>query len=112
MSTINIVIPVFNEGQELVSNLERIMEAVAFVPGVEFRYLLVNDGSGDDTAQRVQAKVDEHPELELISLTRNFGKEAAVFAGLDHARGEAAIVMDSDLQHPPELIPQIGRAHV
>ena len=109
MSTITIVIPVYNEGQELAANLDRIMEAVAFFPGVQFRYLLVNDGSRDDTVQRVQAKVDEHSELELISLTRNFGKEAAIVAGLDYAQGDAAIIMDSDLQHPPELIPQMVR---
>mgnify|MGYP006296042531 CR=1 FL=1 len=109
MSTLTIIVPVYNEGRKLAGNLGRIMEVVSGVQEVQFEYIVVNDGSTDDTVEQVQSMSHNHPEIGIISLTRNFGKEAAILAGLRHAQGEAAIVMDSDLQHPPELIPQMIR---
>lgn len=69
--------------------------------------VFVDDGSRDDTAGRVRAAATRWPQVRLIQLSRNFGHQAAILAGLEHARGEAVITMDGDLQHPPELIPRL-----
>lgn len=77
---------------------------------VDFELLVVDDGSRDDTWSVLSTLVAAHPELTALRLTRNFGKESALAAGLERARGDAVIVMDGDLQHPPELIPQMVEA--
>lgn len=100
----DIVIPVFNEGPSLQKNLAVITETVSEIEGINFKLIVVNDGSTDDTPDRLGHMLKAGSALQLISLTRNFGKEAAIMAGLEHADGDIVVVMDSDLQHPPELI--------
>ena len=72
-----------------------------------FEILYVDDGSRDGTLRRCKAVAQSDPRVRVLSLARNFGKEAALQAGLEHAEGELIITMDTDLQHPPELIPQL-----
>ena len=102
-----VVAACFNEKAVITSFIERVLA----VPGVE-RLVLIDDGSSDDTVSQIrlwqarQAHLASTAPVTLLELTRNFGKEAAMLAGLDHVRGEcaAAVLIDSDLQHPPELI--------
>jgi glycosyltransferase involved in cell wall biosynthesis len=109
--TLSIVVPLYNEGAKLTDNVQAIGrcagDAVAGMNGT-FELVLVDDGSEDDTWSKVTAVFGE-AELVVRALrfSRNFGKEAAVAAGLEHARGDCVIVMDADLQHPPELISEM-----
>ncbi len=103
---LSVVIPIFREAEHLARSVETIRDHLA-VLGVPFEIILVDDGSADATWQRAEELVSRWKELVAISLARNFGKEAAIFAGLDAAEGDAVLVMDSDLQHPPRLIPEL-----
>ena len=103
-----IILPTFNEEGGIHSCLEVILQQCqALADRVDIRLLVVDDGSTDATVARMQDLVKESATLELLCLRRNFGKEAAILAGLSHTQADAAIVMDSDLQHPPLLIPQM-----
>lgn len=104
MASINLVIPVYNEGPGIKANLQQIEDTLSLIPDVDFAFIIVDDGSSDQTYDHLQGFLDARLDGQLISLTRNFGKEAAILAGLEQSRADAVIVMDSDLQHPPELI--------
>ncbi len=103
---ISIVVPVYNEGPRIAHNLERILTAAA-AEQYDLELIAVDDGSADESAAEVQRLALSDPRVRLLAFTRNFGKEAAVFAGLEHAKGDAVVVLDADLQHPPALIPQM-----
>lgn len=108
MKSATIVIPVLNEAAVIAANMRQIIEAVKSLrPAVDARILVVDDGSRDDTVRIVQRMAETEPIIQVLALTRNFGKEAAIHAGLDHTSSDAAIVMDSDLQHPPALLPRM-----
>jgi glycosyltransferase involved in cell wall biosynthesis len=101
---ISVVIPLYNEGaqlSELLADLKRALQNV----GCRFEMVLVDDGSSDDTWTKVKDEARICPDLRAIRLSRNFGKELALCAGLERARGDAVIVMDGDGQHPPSLLP-------
>lgn len=107
-SSVMLVIPVFNEGEAVYANLQAIAAtAAAIEPACRLRMLIVDDGSSDGTTGELARYCAGDERARWIGFTRNFGKEAAIHAGLDHADADAVIVMDSDLQHPPELIPQM-----
>lgn len=106
---ITIVIPVFNESNQLAENFA-VIRGVCDSCNKTFSFLFVDDGSTDDTRSVLSHIRRSDPCVEYISFTRNFGKEAAIEAGLTHARGRACIVMDADLQHPAELIPKMIQA--
>ncbi|MBW7866018.1 MAG: glycosyltransferase family 2 protein [Candidatus Hydrogenedentes bacterium] len=106
---ITIVIPVYCEAGALHENLRAIAEAAGGAGGVDFGMLIVDDGSTDRTWEIVRETAGMMPSVRAIRLSRNFGKEAAIAAGLAHAEGDAVIVMDADLQHPPALIPEMAR---
>ena len=100
---ISVVVPVFREAENvaplcvrLTAVLERITPA--------YEILFVDDGSPDRTLAEIRRRNAEDPRIVAVSFSRNFGKEVAIAAGLDHARGRAVVIMDADLQHPPELI--------
>jgi polyisoprenyl-phosphate glycosyltransferase len=105
--TVTVVTPVFNEGRALYGNVQAILGHLTSIGSVRMRVLIVDDGSTDDTHAVAERLCRERPEVSLLTFNRNFGKEAAIDAGLDHVEADAVIVMDSDLQHPPELIPQM-----
>ncbi len=99
------IIPAYNEELNIpiVSKaVKDIMEQISH----DYELLFINDGSRDNTFQAIEKEVKENPKVKAIHFSRNFGKEAATSAGLHHAEGDFAIIMDSDMQHPVELIPQ------
>ena len=103
---LSVVIPVFNEEQTLNLLLPRIREALR---GFEWQLLFVNDGSTDDTLNIIREMALNDDRIQVLSFSRNFGHQAAVTAGLDFANGDAVIVMDADLQDPPEILPEMIR---
>jgi glycosyltransferase involved in cell wall biosynthesis len=104
---VSIVVPFYNEGEVVATFYARITEVVAAIRGMEFEFVCVNDGSRDDTLDKLAQLVAVDARVRVIDLSRNFGKEAALTAGLDEARGDVVIPMDADLQDPPELIPTL-----
>ncbi|MEX0322242.1 MAG: glycosyltransferase family 2 protein [Puniceicoccaceae bacterium] len=102
---ISIIIPVLNE-EEAIPHFVEVVEGILEKSSCRFELLFVNDGSTDSTSDVLhQMEMSDH-QIRIIEFTRNFGKEAAVTAGLEHAEGDAVIPMDVDLQDPPELILQ------
>ncbi len=107
MSLVSIVIPLYNEEgnvAELIARITTIMDRVALERGDRYEIVAVNDGSRDGTLAALRALRDTHPRLGIVDLSRNFGHQIASTAGLDAARGDAVVLMDGDLQDPPELI--------
>ncbi len=102
--TLSIVVPAYNEEEVLPEFHKRLTEVLENL-SVPVEILYVNDGSSDETLKVINGFHD--PRVAVIDLSRNFGKEIALTAGLDHACGEAVVVIDADLQDPPELIPQL-----
>lgn len=100
---LSIVCPAFNEAEGLAAFHRAIRREMASL-GQPFEVVFVNDGSLDGTLATMRALRERHANTTIVDLSRNFGKEVAVTAGLDHARGEAAVIIDADLQHPPALI--------
>lgn len=110
MALISVIVPCYDE-QETVGRLyDELVEVAAGMSAVDFEYLFVDDGSTDTTLAAVRAMRDADPRVRFVSFSRNFGKEAAIFAGLKHARGDYVVLIDADLQDPPNLIPQMYRA--
>jgi polyisoprenyl-phosphate glycosyltransferase len=103
---ISIIIPCFNEAAGLVALHDELTKVVDGLP-YEFEILIVDDGSTDATRATLERLHTADSRVQPMELARNFGKEIAVTAGLHAATGEAAIVMDADLQHPPSLIPEL-----
>ena len=103
---LTVVVPVFNESASLRALFER-LHAVLRNESLDWRVLFVDDGSSDDTAATIAGLRESDPRVGWLRLSRNFGKEVAMTAGLDRAEGEAVIVIDADLQDPPELIPKL-----
>lgn len=101
--TISVVVPCFNE-EESIPLFYAEMERVRKVMGTEFEYIFINDGSSDNTLSVLRDLNLVNPKANYISFSRNFGKEAALYAGLQHAKGKYVTVMDVDLQDPPELL--------
>ena len=101
LGLLSVVAPVFNEEDSLVEFHRRVVAALA---GIEFELVLVDDGSVDGTPA-VLAALAVEPNVRVITLSRNFGHQAAITAGLDHASGDVVVMLDADLQDPPELIP-------
>ena len=107
MNQITIIVPCFNEEAVLGQFYQRMNEVLPAVEDCTFRFLFVNDGSRDGTLSIIHRLAEADSQVSYISFSRNFGKEAAMLAGLDYAKGDAVILMDADLQHPPELIPSM-----
>jgi len=100
---LSIVVPAFNEQEVLPAFHERLSSVLESLP-MDAEILYVNDGSGDGTLEVMKILKAHDPRVAILDLSRNFGKEIAMTAGLDHARGDAVVVIDADLQDPPELI--------
>ncbi|MEK5025684.1 MULTISPECIES: glycosyltransferase family 2 protein [unclassified Paenibacillus] len=107
MNQITILIPAYNEEEVLYTLYERLLAVFESLPRFEFEVLLVNDGSTDNTLGIIKALRKNDPRISFVDLTRNFGKEIAMMAGFDYAKGDAVIIIDADLQDPPELIPEM-----
>lgn len=105
--TVSIVAPFFNEEEAVAIFHAKLSEIAGSLPDAEFEFICVNDGSRDRTLTRLLELVERDPRVRVVDLSRNFGKEAALTAGLDEATGDAVIPIDADLQDPPELIPKL-----
>jgi glycosyltransferase involved in cell wall biosynthesis len=106
MPQLTIVVPAYNESAVLRTFHQRLAKVLDELP-LDASVLYVDDGSADDTWAIIEALAAEDPRTGAIKLSRNFGKEAALTAGLDHVTADAAVVIDADLQDPPELIPAL-----
>jgi len=107
MKLIIILIPAYNEEDVLQPLYERLGKLANDAKNYEFEFLFVNDGSRDKTLEIIKDLADKDRRIAYINLSRNFGKEIAMIAGLDHVSGDATVIIDADLQDPPELIPQM-----
>jgi polyisoprenyl-phosphate glycosyltransferase len=100
---LSVIIPVHNESENIEPLCGRLIPVLNGLTPV-WEIIFVDDGSRDDTLALVKAQSARDPRIGAVSFSRNFGKEVAIAAGLDHARGRAVVIMDADLQHPPEVI--------
>lgn len=104
---ITVIIPAFNEAESLSVCIRRVTKLIDSIKDYDFEILLVDDGSKDTTATLIKKQHTLDNRFSYLTLSRNFGKETAMMAGMDYARGDAVIFMDADLQDPPELIPEM-----
>ena len=107
---LSLIVPVFNEEVVLPVSYARMSAAMQALTGYDYEIIYVNDGSRDGTMKRLRAIAKEHKEVRVISFSRNFGHQLAVTAGMDNARGDALIIIDADLQDPPEVIAELVKA--
>ena len=111
MQTLTIIIPSYNE-MECVKSLYENVEPYLKDKNIDYKYLFVDDGSKDDTLKEIKELRKNDKRVNYISFSKNFGKEAAMQAGLEYAKNsDMVIIMDSDLQHPPYLIEEMLQKH-
>jgi polyisoprenyl-phosphate glycosyltransferase len=108
LELLSVIVPVYNEEKSIREFNRRLVATLRLLPFLS-EILYVNDGSKDGTLEILRSLSDEHDNIAVVDLSRNFGKEIAMTAGLDHASGDAVLVIDADLQDPPELIPDLVR---
>lgn len=104
---VSITIPCYNEEEALDVIYPAIVEAMEPVEQFEFELLLVNDGSQDGTLAKMKSLAERDERVKYYSFSRNFGKEAAIYAGLSNAKGDYVVMMDADMQDPPALLPEM-----
>lgn len=110
MELISVVVPCYNEQESLplfYTEITRVSEEMSLKNDVEFEFLFINDGSRDKTLELLRELAENDKRVRYISFSRNFGKEAGMYAGLQNAKGDYIVVLDADLQHPPKFIPQM-----
>lgn len=108
MAVLSIVLPAYNEEQNI-SNTAGVLAEMLEANGIEYELVFVSDGSEDATFSEIQKASAKNARIKGAEFSRNFGKEAAIFAGLNMTEGDAVIVMDCDLQHPPQVIPEMWK---
>lgn len=108
MPLLSVVIPAYNEEKMIAKAVETI-SSILQREKIEVELIFINDGSKDHTWQEIERMSYQFPNVNGISFSRNFGKEAAILAGLEFAKGDCCVVMDCDLQHPPEIVVQMVR---
>lgn len=108
-SLLSLVIPVYQEGSHIRSSIS-VIEKVLTKHLIRHEFILIDDGSKDNTWEEIKQLSIESDNITALRLSRNFGKESALCAGLDYADGDMVLVMDADLQHPPEVIPEMVKA--
>ncbi len=104
MDKISVIVPCYNEEQMIDMFYAELTKAVSVIENVDFQFLFVDDGSKDKTLQKLCDIAKSDKRVQYISFSKNFGKEAAMLAGINNANGDYVVIMDADLQHPPELI--------
>ncbi len=107
VKTISILIPAYNEEAVLDKLFTRLANLANDTKNYDFEFLFVNDGSKDETLAIIRGYAEKDPRVSYLNLSRNFGKEIGMIAGLDHVTGDATVIIDADLQDPPELIPEM-----
>ncbi|MDF2906974.1 MAG: hypothetical protein K0R34_2295 [Herbinix sp.] len=108
-SKLSVVIPVYQEGSHIRGSIA-VIEKVLMDNQIPYEFVLIDDGSKDSTWWELKNMAESNENINALRLSRNFGKESALCAGLEFAEGDMILVMDSDLQHPPSLIPEMVRA--
>ena len=108
---LSVVIPFYNEENMIQKMYDELVKEINQITKAEFEIIFINDGSKDRTFERMLAIAAGDSRVKYISFSRNFGKEAGTIAGLEYATGEAVILMDGDLQHPPAMLPQMIEAY-
>ncbi|MBR9871242.1 MAG: glycosyltransferase family 2 protein [Gammaproteobacteria bacterium] len=107
MDSLTVLVPVYNEEAVIGEFYRRTVDVCETLEGTRFELLFIDDGSSDRSIEQLHDLIQDDPRVSLIRLSRNFGKEAALTAGLDHVDSDAVIIIDADLQDPPELIPDM-----
>lgn len=110
MDLITIVVPCYNEEATLALFYEAVTAVTDKMSGAEYEFLFVDDGSRDKTLEKLIQMAQADPRVKYISFSRNFGKEAGIYAGLENAAGDYVVIMDADLQDPPALLPEMYHA--
>ena len=110
MDTITIIVPCFNEQSALPHFYKEYLNLVQLMNYARIELLFIDDGSTDDTLTLIKEYAKQDSSVKYISFSRNFGKEAAIYAGLQHASGDYVVIMDADLQDPPSLLPELYAA--
>lgn len=105
---LSLIIPVYQEGDHIRSSIG-VIEKVLISNQIIYEIILIDDGSKDNTWKEISSMAYDNKHITALRLSRNFGKESALCAGLEHAGGDMVLIMDADLQHPPELIPEMVR---
>lgn len=106
-TVISVIVPAYNEELVIAQCYRHVSEVFSALDDYELELVFINDGSSDNTQKIIDNICERDPRVASIHLSRNFGKEIAMTAGLDHATGDAVLIIDADLQDPPELIPQM-----
>lgn len=105
MAVLSVILPAYNE-EKMIAKASKVIGEILMAEGISYELVFVDDGSKDATWQKIGEEAEKNPRITGIHFSRNFGKESAMMAGLANARGDCCVVMDCDLQHPPEtLIP-------
>ena len=104
---LSVVVPAMNEADGIGEFHRRMSSVLGALDGLDYEIVYVDDGSTDDTYERLSRLSAEDESVRVLKLSRNFGHQIAISAGLDYARGDAIVVIDSDLQDPPEVIPDM-----
>lgn len=107
MKKISILVPMYNEQEVLPALFERLSALMDANPGYDWEVVMVNDGSSDNTASMALKMHERDARFHCVDLSRNYGKETAMLAGFDTVTGDCTVIMDADLQHPPEVIPKM-----
>ena len=107
MKKVTILIPTYNEEESIPFLKKRVEELINKIKDYEFEILLINDGSSDKTLELIKKWREEDSRISYVDFSRNFGKETAMIAGFDYSTGDCVIIIDADLQDPPELIPEM-----
>ena len=109
MSLLTVIVPCYNEEENVPFFYEELMKNAPFFveKGLELELLYVDDGSRDRTVLEIKKLREKDERVHLVSFSRNFGKEAAIYAGLENSRGDYVVMMDADLQDPPSLLPEM-----
>ena len=110
MEKCSIVVPCYNEEEALPFFYEAVEKVLQTMPEPEFEYIFVDDGSRDGTLRVLREMAEKDSRVHYVSFSRNFGKEAAMLAGLEESDGDYVVIMDADLQDPPELLPEMYKA--
>ncbi len=106
---ISVIIPAYNESESLPMLYGRLLPVMDGMNGYDWEMLVVNDGSSDSTLKVVAGLREQDNRVNYVDMSRNYGKEVSMLAGFDYATGDCAVIMDADLQHPPEVIPDFVR---
>ena len=107
MDLITVIVPCYNEEESLPLFYKEIVKVSKTMKEVSFEFLFVNDGSKDDTLNILRKLSKKDKRVRYVSFSRNFGKEAAMYAGFENSKGDYVVVMDADLQDPPSLLPEM-----